>query len=146
MKRGDSTYSKLRADKKENARIIQADLETVKKVHKYYVEPRQNTTHSLEQALWLTYVEENCIDDYKSVINDLNRYNANKKGIKIALMCLESEIGLKFDTHQKDFKKYINDFLGAIFGHEINMSIFIPKEESGNGTNDEIGLTPQKAN
>ena len=137
MKHRGSTYSKLRAEKKENERVIQSDLETAKMVYKYYVESRQNTTHSFEQVLWLTYVEEYCTDDYRSVINDLSRYNVNKKGIKTALMCLEAEIGVKFDTHQKDFKKYIDDFLGAIFGNETNMSIFIQKKESGDETNDE---------
>ncbi len=145
MKHRDSTYSKLRAEKKENERIIQADLETVKRVHKYYVEPRQNTTHSLEQALWLTYVEEYCVNDYRSVINDLNSCEVNKKGIKVALEYLQETVGVKFDTHQKDFKKCINDFLGAILGNGINMSIFINKKENKEDANDEkTDLNPQK--
>lgn len=106
-------------------------------IYDYYVGDMKETTHTLEQTMWIAYLDEFCFDEFRTIINQYNEYkeyNKSKKSFKEFIIALnkyrdENHYLPDFESYQKNFKKYTNDFLTAIFGKNTTLKIFSNKGE-----------------
>lgn len=114
---------------------IQEQRRVIGEVYQFYVETMKNTSYSMNQICWMAYIEEYCREEFRTVINKSKMsFNGNiPKTIKYLNEYI-SKYNAKlpnFEWYQGKFIQRLNDMLGAIFGKNVDLSIFRCSDEDG---------------
>ena len=114
---------------KECAKTVAKSNDAIEKIYLACKEVLANTSHTLEQVQYLSYIETYCINSAYVFINYLPRYNYN---ISEAIKGIEN-VGENFESFKRRFNKKVDDLLEAIFGKGKSLAMFY--EEKGNPNN-----------
>ena len=112
---------------KQSAAAIAKHQKSIDDIYTYFQETMKTTTHTLIQVEWIAYVEKYFSELYRIMIN---RYKSHgQKSAEIFAMANALTKIPTFESHQKMFKDRVNTLLEAIFGKQIDLSIFLNPDE-----------------